>query len=178
MAKGETESENSKQALEIIFYLNKFTSHSATKTWGSQKLFYSNLFSSSMSSISKFNDSKWFTSESFKSLFIQNDRQPKSKWWSPQTEPNLARSQYLTTTLNADTIIIHNIASKVMQLWPSNFLTSSACSIILWMHTDDTMKPLKCMSETFQWVWRNSNLIKLMTIDVIYKTIEGLDAKT
>jgi len=167
--KGRKRKWNSKQALETIFYLNRFTSHRATKTWGSRKLFYSNLFSSTISSISKFNDSKWFTSESFISLFIQNHRQPKSKWWSPQTEPNLAGSQHLMTTLNADTIIIYNIASKVMQFWPSNFLTSSACSIILWMNTDDTMKPLKCMSVTFQRVWRFSNLINYD--NCYYKTI-------
>ena len=28
-----------------------------------------------------------------------------------------------------------------------NLFTSSACSIILWMHADDAMKPLKCMSK-------------------------------
>ena len=32
IAKGETESENSKQAHETIFYLKRFTSHRATKT--------------------------------------------------------------------------------------------------------------------------------------------------
>ena len=33
-----------------------------------------------------------------------------------------------------------------MKFHPSNLLTSSACCIILWMHTNDAMKPLKCMS--------------------------------
>lgn len=48
-----------------------FTSHRAIKTWDSQKLFYSNIFYQN-------NDSKWFTTESFVSLFIWNDHQPKS----------------------------------------------------------------------------------------------------
>ena len=37
--------------------------------------------------------------------------------------------------------LFHNIASKVTQFQPSNLLTSSACSPILWMHADDTMTP-------------------------------------
>ena len=37
--------------------------------------------------------------------------------------------------------LFHDIASKVTQFQPSNLLTSSACSSILWMHADDTMKP-------------------------------------
>ena len=40
-SKGETEWGSDKQALQTIFYLNRFTSHRATKTWGSRKLFYS-----------------------------------------------------------------------------------------------------------------------------------------
>ena len=67
MAKGETWRENSGQVLETKFYLNRFTSHRATKTWGSRKLFYSNLFSLTVCLI--LNDSKWFTSELFVSLF-------------------------------------------------------------------------------------------------------------
>ena len=73
MAKGETERENSKQMLEIIFYLNRFTSHRATKTWGGWKLFYP-IFSV-WQYVRYQNDSKWFTSESFDSLFIWNDHQ-------------------------------------------------------------------------------------------------------
>ena len=45
MVEGEPQRENSKQVLKTIFYLNRFTSQRANKTWGSQKLFHSNLFS-------------------------------------------------------------------------------------------------------------------------------------
>ena len=76
MAKGETERGNGKQARETIFYLNRFTSHRAAKTWGNRKLFYSKLFSSTICSVS--NDSKWFTSDSFVFLFIRNDQYSKS----------------------------------------------------------------------------------------------------
>ena len=49
-------SNEGKQALEIFFYLNRFTSHRASKTLGNRKLSYSDLFSSTMCSVS--NDSK------------------------------------------------------------------------------------------------------------------------
>ena len=41
-----------------------------------------------------------------------------------------------------------------------------ACSIILWTHTDDAMKPLKSISVSFQWVWRNQNWIKFNKANV------------
>ena len=56
----------------------------------------------------------------------------------------------------------YNVAGKVMQFQSSNLLTSSTCSIIIWMHADGKTKPLKCLSVSFQWVWRNSNLIVSM----------------
>ena len=49
--------------------------------------------------------------------------------------------------------LLWHISSKVTHnffQW-SNLLTSSAGSIILWMHDDDAMKVLKCMSVSFQW---------------------------
>ena len=52
--------------------------------------------------------------------------------------------------------IVYNVTCKVTQIQPSK----SACSIILWMHAGDAMKPLKCMSVTFQLFWRNQDLIK------------------
>ena len=36
----------------------------------------------------------------------------------------------------------HSIASKLAQFQPRNLLRSSVCSIILWTHTDDAIKPL------------------------------------
>ena len=91
---GYNEGANGKQALKARFYLNRFTSHRATKTWGSRELFHSDLFSSVS------NDSKWFTSESFVCLYIRNDRQLKSSRRSPQTQlANFACSRRLTTIL-------------------------------------------------------------------------------
>lgn len=46
----------------------------------------------------------------------------------------------------------YTVASKVMPI--------SACSVTLWMHAEYAMKPLKCLSVSYQWIWRNSNLIK------------------
>ena len=43
---------------------------------------------------------------------------------------------------------------------------TSACSIILWTHTDDARKPLKSISVSFQWVWRNQNWIKFNKANV------------
>ena len=40
----------------------------------------------------------------------------------------------------------YNTTRKVMQFHPSNLLKSSACSSMLWIHTDDAMKPLECSS--------------------------------
>lgn len=36
--------------------------------------------------------------------------------------------------------------------WSRNLLTSLGCSIILcmWLHADDIMKPLKCVSVSYQ----------------------------
>lgn len=60
------------------------------------------------------------------------------------------------------TNLCYNVASKVVQFQlsnllmssvqfqPSNLLMSSACSIILWTHPDDAVKPLKCI--WFYWV--------------------------
>ena len=45
----------------------------------------------------------------------------------------------------------NNIASKVTQFQSINLVTSSARSIILWMH--DAMKPLKCLSVSLQLDW-------------------------
>ena len=56
-----------------------------------------------------------------------------------------------TATWNV--FVNYNIASKVKQFHPRNVLTSSVCFIILWVHDDDEMKPLKCLSVSFQWVW-------------------------
>ena len=42
------------------------------------------------------------------------------------------------------------IASKVTQFQSRNLFTSSARFMILWMHAEDAMKPLKCMTVTFQ----------------------------
>ena len=49
--------------------------------------------------------------------------------------------------------VCYKMASKVMQFQPRNLLLSSACSVILWMHTDDALKPFECMSVSFQCVW-------------------------
>lgn len=62
-----------------------------------------------------------------------------------------------------------------------NFLTSSAishnfnqgicfcswwvCSLILWTHADDAVKPLKCTSVSFQCIWCKYD--KIMSVDVI-----------
>ena len=87
-----------------MFYLNSFTYHWATKTWGSRKSFYWIFFRSTMCSIS--NDSKWFTSELFVSLFIWDNRELKSSRRSPPIlRGNFASSQRLTTTLG--TSILH-----------------------------------------------------------------------
>ena len=48
------------------------------------------------------------------------------------------------------TNLCYNVASKVVQFQPSNLIMSSACSIILWTHPDDAVKPLKCI--WFYWV--------------------------
>ena len=55
LVKGGTEWEKGKQVLETTFYLNSFTYHWPTKTWGCQKSFYSIFFSSTICFIS--NDS-------------------------------------------------------------------------------------------------------------------------
>ena len=100
MAKGETERGNGKQARETIFYLNRFTSHRAAKTWGNRKLFYSKLFSSTICSVS--NDSKWFTSDSFVFLFIRNDPYSKS-------------TRRLTTTLR---FRVHSVEIIIRKKYP------------------------------------------------------------
>lgn len=41
---------------------------------------------------------------------------------------------------------VYNISSKTTQSQPSNFITSSPCSILLWTHADDAMKAVKCIS--------------------------------
>ena len=98
MANGESEIENSKQVLGTIFYLNRLFSHRATKTWGRWKLFLENLFSSTICEVS--NDSKWFTSESLTSFFIQSDHQQKSSCQFPQSQQaNFDGSQHVMTTL-------------------------------------------------------------------------------
>ena len=56
----------------------------------------------------------------------------------------------MSTKLIITKLIIITLASKVMQFQPSNLLVSSVHSIILWMHTDDAMKQLKCMSVSFE----------------------------
>ena len=54
--------------------------------------------------------------------------------------------------------------SKVTQFKPSKLLVSTACSIILWMHAFDAMKPLKCNSVSSQWLWRNYKCDKIMSM--------------
>ena len=48
-----------------------------------------------------------------------------------------------------------NIAGKVTQFQPSDLLTSSACSLMLWTRVNDAMKPLTAMSVSSQWVWKD-----------------------
>ena len=51
--------------------------------------------------------------------------------------------------------------AKLCNFNQTNYLLMSlVCSIILWMHTDDAMKPLKCMSVSFQWVLSKLLVIK------------------
>ena len=50
----------------------------------------------------------------------------------------------------------NDLASKMTQFQSRNLSTSSARSIILWMHADDAMKALKCMSVGFQSMERGS----------------------
>ena len=38
------------------------------------------------------------------------------------------------------------MGSRITQSQPSNFLTSSPCSVLLWTHVNDAMKALKCIS--------------------------------
>lgn len=49
----------------------------------------------------------------------------------------------------------YNTGSKVPQFQQSNLIMPLACSKILWIHTDNAMKPLRYMSISFQWVCRN-----------------------
>ena len=62
---------------------------------------------------------------------FQIQQKHKSSQWS---------DIYSTWHANA----FNNIATKVMQFQLGNSSMSAVCSIILWTHADDAMKPLKC----------------------------------
>ena len=58
----------------------------------------------------------------------------------------------------------YNVTIKAMEFQPSNFFTSLVFSIILWVAADDTMKPLNCMSVSFQRIWRTKNLTSNVSV--------------
>ena len=59
------------------------------------------------------------------------------------------------TSSQVNSISHKDTSRKVPQFQLQNLLTSLAYSTILWTHIEDTMKPSKCFSVSFQWVWRN-----------------------
>lgn len=122
MAKGKTEGENGKP-LKTTFCLNRFTSHRATKLEVVRNYIFIQIFSVRryVQYSIKNNDSKWFNSESFVSLFIWNNHQPKFIWQLPQTQPaNFACNWHLKTTKNTliyqDMFYLNPCSNRCLQL--------------------------------------------------------------
>ena len=54
------------------------------------------------------------------------------------------------------------VAREVMQ-----FAYVTSVCILLRAHADDAMKPLKCLSASFHWFWRNWNLVKCQCLKTV-----------